>query len=120
MLLQALGDLASDLHGRVQRGHGVLENHRYLRTPDVLHLFLAELHEIPPVEEDLAAPNDGVGLRVEADDALGRNRLSRARLSDYGEGLATSQVERNPPHRLDLSLISAKGDLQVSYLQDVI
>src|SRR5215212_6575324 len=111
VFLQALGDLASDLHRWVQRGHGVLENHRYLRAPDVLHLLLAELQDILLPEEDLPSPHDGVGLRVEAHDALGRNRLSRAGLPDYGEGLAPSQIERNAPHRLDLSRIGAEGDL---------
>src|SRR5215210_313592 len=50
MLLQALGDLMTDAHSRVKRGHRILEDHRDLRPPHPAHLLLRELEQVAPLE----------------------------------------------------------------------
>ena len=79
--------------------------------PRILCICLSEsFSEILALEEYLTALHDGVGLGVEAHDALGRHRFARARLPDYGEGLALPQVEGHAPYRLHLASVRLEGD----------
>ena len=51
----ALRDLATDGHGRVERGHRVLGDQGDLVTPDIAHLPLVERGQIPTEQGHRAA-----------------------------------------------------------------
>src|SRR5215203_4202063 len=118
MLFEALDDLAPHAHGRVERGHRVLKDHRYLRPPDVEHALLGKLEEVLALEDDLAAPYYGVRLGVQAHDAPRRDRLPRPRLADDCERLAPPEVEGRAAHGLDLAGVGAEGDAEVVDAKD--
>ena len=48
----ALGDLAADRHGRVERGHRVLGDQRHLVAPDLAHLLLVERGQVAAEQRD--------------------------------------------------------------------
>jgi hypothetical protein len=118
VLFQALDDLAPHAHRRVERGHRVLEDHRYLRPPDVEHALLGELEKVLALEDDLAAPYYGVRLGVQAHDAPRRDRLSRPRLADDGERLASPEVEGRATYGLHLAGVGAERDAEVVDAED--
>ena len=53
--LQRLGDLAADLHHRVERRHRVLEDHRHLLAPHAAHRLAVEVADLAALELDAAA-----------------------------------------------------------------
>ena len=58
---QRLLDLAADREDRVERGHRLLEDEPDLGAADLLHLALAERHQVASVETDRAARRSGPG-----------------------------------------------------------
>ena len=46
VIAERFGDLSSDLHHRVERGHRVLENHRHLDAPEVLGFGAGEILDV--------------------------------------------------------------------------
>ena len=116
MKQQRLGHLPSDSEHRVERSHGVLKDHRDRLTADLLHLRIAQLREISPLEQDLAA-DDPPRPRDEPHDAQGGHRLAAPRLSDDAQGLARMELERDAVHRFDDPLWRLELRLQVADLE---
>ena len=75
VLPQVFDDLTSDLDHRVQRGHGVLEDHGDLCSPQASHFPAGQREEVAAIEEGRSAGLD-VGTQVEAHDRPGENRLA--------------------------------------------
>src|SRR5262249_29759890 len=86
--------LVADREERIQRGHGVLQDHRDLLATDLPHLLGRLREEILTVEEDLAAGIGG-GRRQQAEDRQGEGGLSRSGLADDPERLAAVERERH-------------------------
>jgi hypothetical protein len=78
---ERLRDLRPDRQRRIERGHRILEDHRDLQAPDVLHLPALQRRELLPVEERGAGDHSARGLH-ESHDRECRHRLSAARLAD--------------------------------------
>ena len=87
-----LRHLVADGEERVQRGHGVLQDHGDPLAADVTHLAVGLLQEVLALEEDLAA-HDARRRREQAQEGQGERGLARAGLADDPEGL--SRVERH-------------------------
>ena len=54
---QRLGDLAADGEHRIERGHGILEDHGDAVAANVPQLILTQLEQIAPVKPDFAVNN---------------------------------------------------------------
>ena len=78
--LGAWGHLPADAHRRVERGGGLLEDHRG-----------------PGGAADLAGAGDG--LRLDAQDRAQREALAAARLPDDPEGLPAAELEGEVVHQ---------------------
>src|SRR5438876_4639217 len=88
-----LRDLLADGEDRIQRGHGLLEDHRDLFAADLPHLRGGQAEEVLAVVDDLALHDAPGRLRDEPHDAQGGDRLARTRLADDAERLALVDVE---------------------------
>src|ERR1700733_5726942 len=95
----ALGDLPADRHGRVQRGHRVLENDPDLVAADLADLVVLQLDEIAPVEPDLASRDVGPVGKQPHDRHRG-HRLAASRLADDPDGLALLDLEAEAIYRV--------------------
>ena len=110
-----LGNLLADTDNGVQGGQGVLENHGDLVAPDLAHILLGNLQQIPAVIDDLAALNNGVA-RQNTQDGLGGDGLAGTGLAHHSQGLAPLQVKGNVPHRLHGTVVGAEGNFQIFQL----
>ena len=92
VVAQALGDLAPDLHDRVERGHRVLEDHRHLGAPQRSHLAVAGADELLAVVGGRPGA-DHVAGGEQAHDRAGEHGLAGAGLADDAERLAAVEAE---------------------------
>ena len=99
VVAQRLGDLATDLDHRVQRGHRVLKHHSDLGSPVRAHVAVVEADEVDAVE-DHPAGADRVALGQQPHDRAGQHGLARARLTDDADRAAPSQGERHLVDRM--------------------
>ena len=108
-------------HGfhRIQRGHGVLEDHGNLLTPDVPHLLGGELQEITSLIEDLAACDLRRGIRQNPHDAEGCGGFTGAGLAHQAQGLAHGDVQVQPVDSFHSAAAGAVLYPKVMYLQKV-
>ena len=118
VVAQRLGDLAADLHHRVERRHRVLEHHRHLGAPERRAARrLESAGELAcrrsrtlPVAVDVAAGE-------QAHDRAGQHRLARAGLADDAERLAAVEAKVTPSTAFTrpLAVLNARvevGDLE--------
>ena len=116
---RGLRHLPEDGEERVQRRHGVLEDHGDPPAADPPQLALALAGQVLALEDDAAA-HDAGGPRQEPDDREARRRLAAPRLADEPQRLALVEREAHAVHRLD-DACPAEGEevgLQVGDLED--
>ena len=89
-----LGDLLADLDGRVQRGAGVLVDHRHALAPPLAQRGIAGGQHVLIAEHDAAAVDHRVVGQV-AHQRHGRGRLAAAGLAHQPVGLAVADLERH-------------------------
>src|SRR5665213_609632 len=89
---QALADLTTDLHGRVERAHRVLRNQGDRAASLVLHLLLAQGREVDAFEFDRARRDASV-TGQEAHNRQSRGGLAAARLTDQTDAFAGIDVD---------------------------
>src|SRR6266545_2744737 len=114
-----LRHLPEDGEERVQRRHGVLEDHGDPPATDPAQFALALPGQVLALEDDTASHDPG-GPRQEPDDREARRRLAAPRLADEPQGLALVEREAHAVHRLD-DACPAEGEevgLEVGHLQD--
>ena len=104
-----LPHLPAHLHGGIQGGHRLLEDHRHLVAPESAHLVLGEPHELAAVEPD-AAGDVRVGGQ-EAHDRERRHGLARPGLADDPQPFPFVEGEADAPQ--GGLLPTAEGDAQV-------
>ncbi len=107
-----LDELVPDPVERVQRGERVLEDHRYVVTPDRAQLVFGQGHEITPVEHDL--PRDDRALP--AGQPQGRQRrdgLAGTRLADYAQCPALVHLVADAVHGMDHPVFAGEIHLEV-------
>jgi hypothetical protein len=93
--LQALADLAADLHHGIERGHRVLED-----DPDVATQHAAEFPgrqrpQVAALEQDLAPYLGSRACTYQPDQRAHQYGFPRTRFSHDAEGLTLVEVERN-------------------------
>ena len=96
MQLHRLGDLIADGEDRVQRRHGLLEDHRDVVAADLLELPLLEHGEITALEEDARAFRDPAGPVDQAHHRQRGHGLAAARLADDAERAPRRDLEVDP------------------------
>ena len=77
MELQRLYDLKPDRQDRIERGHGLLEDHGDLPASDVAHLFFRKREQVAVFELNTPFRN-AAGARQKPHDRVRGNRLSGA------------------------------------------
>ena len=108
-----LGYLLADLHDRVERREGVLEDHADLRAADPVELFLRDLGEVLALIDDRARVDVGRGGK-DAHDRLGGDGLAGARFPDDTEGFPFVEVEAHAPDGSDAAFVGLEGDSEVA------
>src|ERR1035437_5907701 len=111
-----LGDLLADRHRRVQRGHRVLEDHPNLVATHLTQVSVAELHQIPPIETDLAAGDEATPGQ-QPHDRHGGHRLAAAGLADDAHSLARLDFEAQAVDRVHRAAAKPDPRLELFHLQ---
>src|SRR5262249_36150190 len=116
---RGLRHLAKDGEERIERRHGILQDHRDPAAADPPQLALALLRQILALERDTAA-DDARGPRQEPDDRPARRRLAASGLADESQGLALVEGEADAIHRLDDARAAEGGEVrpQLGDLED--
>ena len=96
---ERLRDLLADRHGRIQRGHRVLQDHRDPRAAELAHLLGALGEQALAVEDDVAPDDLAAGLGHQSQDRQAGHRLAGARFADDPECLAALDGERRAVDR---------------------
>jgi len=113
---QAFHNLFADGHGRVQRGHRVLENHADLVASEFAQFFFVQRQYVLAVAGDLGAfLDDSERWFEQAQDGFCCYGFAAARLSNKGEGLASVQLKADAADCLDLTRIGVEGYAEVFY-----
>ncbi len=120
MQAQALAQLAPDGVDRVERGHGVLENHRNVVAANLLHLGLGHLEQRVAAVADVAALDLSRGHVDEAHDGELGDGLAGARLAHDAQGLAAVERVAHAVHGLDDAVLGVEVHLEVVDLKQVL
>ena len=113
----ALRDLATDVHGRVERRHRVLGDERDLVAPDPLHLLLVERRQVPTEELDRARGDPAVG-RKEPHDREADGALAAPRLADHADAFPRADGEGNAVDGADGSVAPPELGVEIVDLED--
>ena len=113
---QRLADLPAGLEDRVHGGHGILEDHRDLLAPDLLHLRVGGLGQVAPLVEDPAA-RDAARALEQPHHAEHRHRLTGARLADDAQRFPGIEVEGDAVDGFDHPVLGGKDGVEILDLQ---
>ena len=102
-----LRDLVAHGHHRVEGGHGVLEDHGDLASPDLPHFVLALGQQVFPLEDHLAAHDLTWGRGDEAENPQGGGGFSRACLSHQSQRLSLLDLQVDAVHRLHQAVMGS-------------
>src|SRR5215468_2174113 len=94
---QHLGDLKADRLHRVERGHRLLEDHRYLVATNVTHRFLGQCEQFFAGELDRAFDPAQAGWREPHDGKCG-DTLARTGFADYCDSFFRRDIEGEIAH----------------------
>ena len=116
------GDLLTGREHRVQRGHGLLEDHGHVGAAHLAHLRLRRPGHVQhlaaaPAQQRRAAHDLAAAMLDQAHQRQRGDRLARARLADDGQGLATIDVEGQLAHGIDNALGAGETHAQVVHGQ---
>ena len=93
---QRLCDLLPHRQRRIERRHGVLQDHGDARASQLAHRLPALGQEILALEQDLPTDDAPARLRHKPQDGQARHGLARSRLANDPQGLAAPQGEIAP------------------------
>ena len=116
---QALAQLATDGVDRVQRGHGVLEDHGDVVAADLLHLSFGHLEQRLAAVADVAALDASRGHVDETHDGERGHGLAASGLADHAEGLSTVEGVAHAVDGLDHAVLRVEVHLEVVHLKQV-
>jgi hypothetical protein len=117
--LDSFGDLIADRVDRIERSHGVLEDHRDLASAEPAHLFIVEVQQFSTIEQDLAA-GDFAGWRDQAHYRETGDRLAAPRFAHKRERRACLDVEAHIVCSFDRSGSRKEVSAEVSDFEDVV
>src|SRR5436305_192 len=112
MQASRLGDLVSDPHHRIERGHRLLENHRNAVAPDLPHPVLVEIEKIGAFERNRAADNPAGRVGYQAHDRKRGDALAATGLAHDRQRLATTDLEGDIVDRLEQPRTGEENRLQ--------
>src|SRR5664280_916373 len=115
LLMQGNGftNLISNSVDRIERRHGLLEDHGDLVAPYRTHLFFIFLQEVFPMEEYLAFNDLARRIRNESHDREGRNRFSTARLAHQTYNLSSVDRQVNTIHGRNNTVLCVEERAQI-------
>ena len=116
--LEHLGEVLADRLDRIERGHGVLEDHGNLRAAHAAALLGAHGKHILAGKLELVSLDLGV-LGQKAHDRLHGDTLARAGLAHNGEELAVEDREVHASHGLDEAAVRVERGAQVAHAQQL-
>ena len=111
-----LHQLMSDRIGRIQRGHGILEDDRDLVAANGLHDGFIRADELLPVKLD-GTGYDLAGCGKNLHDGIRGDGFARAGLADDAEHLAAVEVEGYAVDGFDFTRGGKEGCMQIAYFQ---
>ncbi len=115
---QRLGHLTADGQNRVERGHGLLEDHRDLAAPDGPQLLLFEIEEVGLLKQDASGVDPPRRLGDQTQDGQGGDGLAAAGFADQAEALSGLKIKGDPLHRPGNPFRSVEVDREVVYVQE--
>ena len=119
VVADSLRDLVGHRHGGVQRGHGILKDHRDFLAAELPVFVLAESGQILSVKNDAAALNASGRTGDKAHNGQCRRCLAGAGLADQPQRLTGLQRERNAVDSLDHAVVGMKPDDKILDLQQI-
>jgi len=117
MNLNRLGELAANGEHRVQRGHGLLENHGHLTSTHLAHRLLVQSQQIAALKQHLATDDTAGRRHDESHQAERTDRLAAARLSHQCHRLPGVHIIGDSVHGPYCSALAHKIGLQVTDLK---
>ena len=117
---KALAHLLADLINRVQRGHGILEDHRDVVTANMLHLLLGHIEERVTAIQDAAALDLSRRHGDEAHDGHRGHGLTGTGLADDAEGLATIERIGDAVDGMDDTVLGMEVHLEIIDLEEML
>jgi hypothetical protein len=114
---QHLVDLPLDRVQRVERGHGLLEDHGDAVAAHLQELAGRGADQLAALEADRAGRMPGHRIGQQLQHRERRHRLARARFADQRHGLAAGDLEAHALHRLDRVDAGAEGNREVADLK---
>src|SRR5262245_61252729 len=91
-----LGNLITDPHGRIERGHRFLKDHADPIATNVSHPGLADFQKIDALEQYPAA--DAGLRRQQPHDAICSQALPASRFTDEAKSLSPGELEADAVH----------------------
>ena len=109
-----LGELPAHPHGRVERGHRVLEDRAHPLAPDAAQRGVRRADDLGAVDEDGARHLRPRGRGEQALHREAQRRFPRPALADERDDLAAGDVEVDAPQRVDDLVALVEADLEVT------
>ena len=109
---EGLHHLTADGEDRVERGHGLLEDHADLFAADAAHLGGGEPDEVLSEQRDIAADDLGGGGQ-QAHDREGGDALAGAALADDAQGASLFDREGDAVHGADHAFFGVEVGAEV-------
>ena len=107
------GDLMTDAHDRVERGHGLLKDHRHGTAAMCAHFVLSEGEEVFGVVgrvAELEAAGEVRGGRKKTEQGQRGCRFSGAGFADEANGLTGRDVEGDAVN----GFVAGEGDAEIA------
>ena len=103
-----LGDLLAHWQHRVQAGHGVLEDHAYLRAAQLFHLLLSGGEDVGVAQADAAAGDHPRGIGNQPQDREGGGSFAGTGFTHKAQGFAALQLKVHVVDRLHNAVVGAE------------
>ena len=114
-----LRHLSPNGQDRVERGHGLLEDHGNLTPPYLAKALRIKINEIPALEHNPICNSLPRRRWDQPQDTEGGYTLAAARLSHEPQGFASGQIKADPVHCPGHTLRGMELDRKIVYLQQV-
>ena len=105
-----LHQLIADSMDRVERGHGLLEDHGEAITAEPTTRLVGQLGEVDVVEQDVARRDPGDRVREQAHQRQRRDALAATRFADQPQRLALVQLKGDVLDGIEHAAIAADAD----------
>ena len=115
-----LDDLLADAHGRIERGHRILEDRAEVVLAYEPPLLCGRRHHVDAADERTTTDDGRRIARQEAQEAQAEHALAAAGLTDDPHDLTGHHVEGHPAHRVEVATTAPEHDIEVAHRHDSI